>query len=140
MNPYVIGGTALLIIVLGWQLKASVTRNGELTAKLETQVSETLECAVANESNLTTVTTLEERIIAMVDERRADTVRREEILDERDQELATVRADAQRLRDERLDDFNETTDCTDLASLNVGFFCPTVAGELRERSAGEGSN
>ena len=50
MNPYIVGGVALVIAIMGWQLKSSITRNGELEVKLETQVSETLECASANDS------------------------------------------------------------------------------------------
>ena len=140
MNPYVIGVVALIIVVMGWQLKSSISRNGELEAKLDTQVTETLECVDANKTNLTTVTALESRISVMVEERRVDTARREKVLDERDQELSAAKAEAQKLQDERDDAFNENPDCTDLASLRVDFFCPAVSDELRQRSTSQGSN
>lgn len=140
MNPYMIGGVALLIAIMGWQLKSSITRNGELEAKLETQAAETLECADANATNQTTVTTLEERISIMIDERRVDTVRREQILDERDQALLRARAAADQLQRERDDEISENPECADLASLSIDFFCPATGASLRERSRGPSSN
>lgn len=140
MNPYMIGGVAILIAVMGWQLKSSITRNGELEAKLENQVAETLECADANATNLTTVTTLEERISIMIEERRVDTDLREQVLDERDQELMRVRAAADQLQRERDDEISQNPDCADLASLSVDFFCPAIGASLRERSRGADRN
>jgi hypothetical protein len=140
MNPYVLGGGAAIIVVLGLMLKGSLERNGELEAKLETQANETLECADANTSNVDTITVLEGLLPAMVEERRTDAVERERILTEREQELLAARAEADRLRELRDDEQNENQDCADLLSLDVGRFCPTAAGQLRQRSRGEGSN
>ena len=94
MNPYIIGGVALVIGIMGWQLKSSVTRNGELTAKLEVQASETLECTDVNATNQTTITALEDRIMVMIEARRVDTELREQVLVEREQELARAQARA----------------------------------------------
>ena len=140
MNPYVIGGVALVIGIMGWQLKSSVTRNGELSAKLETQATETLECADSNLSNLKTISEIKQQMIVMIDERRIDTERREQILDEREQELIRIRVVADRLREERDDEINENPDCADLASLSVGFFCPATGEQLRDRSSGAGGD
>lgn len=140
MNPYILGGGLGLIAVLGFMLKGSYERNGELEAKLETQANETLECASANVSNVDTITTLESRIAAMIEERRSDTEERERILTEREQELLRARAEADRLREIRDDEQNENQDCADLLSLDVGRFCPTTADQLRERSRGEGGD
>lgn len=140
MNPYITGGMALVIIILGWQLKASVTRNGELAAKLENQVSETQECADANVTTVGTVTALESRIATMIEERRVDTAIREEVLDERSQELLRANAVADQLRQERDHEIDDKPDCADLASLSVSFFCPDTGEQLRERSRGPGSN
>jgi glycyl-tRNA synthetase beta subunit len=140
MNPYVIGGVALIIAIMGWQLKSSITRNGELEAKLETQAEETLECTDANASNDETITTLEDRIAAMIEERQVDAAERERILTEREQELLRARAEADRLRELRDDEQAENQDCADLLSLDVERFCPTTADQLRERSRGAGGD
>lgn len=137
MNPYVIGGVAIVIAVMGWQLKSSITRNGELEAKLETQASETLECADANLSNKVTIDTLQERIELMVNERRLDTERREEVLVEREQELTAARARADRLERERENEIETNPDCADLMSLSFDQFCPNNAFQLRQRSIGQ---
>ena len=140
MNPYVIGGVALVIAIMGWQLKSSVTRNGELSAKLETQATETLECTAANASTVDTITRLEATITTMVEERRIDTERREQIMDERDQALARAQIVSDELQEERDNEIDENPDCADLASLDVAFFCPTTGQQLRERSSGPGGN
>ncbi len=140
MNPYVIGGVALVIAIMGWQLKSSVTRNGELSAKLETQAMETLECADSNLTNLKTISTIKEQMIVMIEERRIDTERREQVMDEREQELMRARAAADRLQEERDDEIDTNPDCAELASLSVGFFCPDTGQQLRERSSGQGGN
>lgn len=140
MNPYVLGGAALVIIVMGWQLKSSITRNGELSAKLETQVSETLECTDANATNLTTISNIREQIVKMVEQRRVDTERREQVLVEREQELLRARARADDLEREREDEIANNQNCAELASLDVGFFCPAIGEQLRERSRGAGGN
>lgn len=140
MNPYVIGGVAIVIAILGWSLKSSLERNGELTAKLEIQANETLEAADANDSNQITITELEERIIVMIEERRVDTVRREEVLEERAKELLRARARADRLQDERDDEIDTNPDCADLTSLSLDMFCPNTAQQLRDRPISAGSN
>lgn len=140
MNPYVIGGVALVIAIMGWQLKSSYERNGELKAKLATQASETLECADANSTNLTTITTLEDRITTMIEERRVDTERREAVLIEREQEALRANARADQLEEERDDEIAANPDCADLTSLRVDFFCPATAEQLHKRSRGEGGD
>lgn len=140
MNPYVLGGGALVIIVMGVLLKSSYERNGELETKLKTQAEETLECADANTTNNTTITTLEERIATMIEERRVDTERREQVLVEREQELLRAQARADQLEKERDNEIAENEDCADLTSLRVDLFCPATAGQLRERSRGPGGH
>lgn len=140
MNPYVLGGGALVIIVMGVLLKNSYERTGELEAKLETQAAETIEAADANDTCNATVTTLEERIETMVEERRVDTERREQVLVEREQELLRARARADQLEEERQDEIATNQDCADLTSLRVDLFCPATAGQLRERSRGSGGD
>lgn len=140
MNPYVIGGVVIVMSIMGWQLKSSVTRNGELEAKLETQVEETQECVDANSSNNSTISTLENQIETMIEERRVDIVRRERVLVEREQELLRANARAAELERERDNEIATNQDCADLTSLDVGRFCPATAGQLRERSRGASGN
>lgn len=140
MNPYVIGGAALIIIILGWQLKSSLKENGELEANLIVANAAVGEAADANDSNMVTITTLKERITVMVDERRVDTEKREKVLDERDKQLVAAKAEAAKLKKERDEAFNENPDCADLASLSVEFFCPTVGDELLQRSTTSASS
>lgn len=140
MNPYIIGGGILVVTIMGVLLKSSYERNGELEAELRNANAATEEAADANVTNITTITTLEERIKVMVEERRIDTVRREQVLDEREQQLATAVAEAAKLKEEREEAFNENPDCEDLASLSVEFFCPTVGKQLRERASDQSSN
>lgn len=131
---------AVVIGLLAWQLKAAVERNGELEAKLETQAQEAREAADANFSNLEVIGTLQRRLAAMIDQRRAEAAERERILDERDQELALARARADRLERERQDERIENPDCAELASLSIGEFCPSAADQLRVRSRGPRSD
>ena len=137
MNPYLAGGVALVILVLGWQLKASITRNGELMVRLETQVVETLECADANKSNITSIASLQNRMDIMVEQRQADAEQRELVLVQREQELTAARARADRLEREREDEIDTNPDCADLMSLSLDQFCPNTAFQLRQRSIGE---
>ena len=140
MNPYIVGGAALIIVVMGWQLKASITRNGELEAKLETQAAETLECADANAATMETISDLTKEIESMIEERRVDTERREQVLVEREQELLRVSARAAELEREREDEIATNEDCAALTGLRVNAFCPAAAEQLRERSRGAGGN
>jgi hypothetical protein len=140
MNPYVLGGAALVIIVMGWQLKASITRNGELSAKLETQAEQTLEATDANDTNMVTIMELKSTIDSMVEERRVDTERREQVLVEREQELLRARARADDLEREREDEIATNQNCAELTALDVGFFCPATGEQLRQRSRGASSN
>ena len=140
MNIYVLGGMALVIMILGWQLKASVTRNGELSTKLENQVLETQVAADANTTNMTTISQLRKKIETMIAQRKVDESVLRKVLDERSQELQAARAEADVLRDERDDDIFQNPDCGDLASLDVGFFCSVVGEQLRHRSTDQGSN
>jgi len=137
MNPYIIGGGVLVIAIMGFLLKSSYERNGELEAELRNANVATEEAADANVTNIETITTMEATIKTMVEERRVDTVRREKVLDEREQELVQARAVAAKLRKEREEAFNENPDCADLASLNVEFFCPIVGTGLRDRGSNQ---
>ena len=137
---YVLGGMALIIVLLGWQLKSALKENGELEANLFTANAETTEAADANDTNQVTITKLRLTIKTMVDERRVDTELREQVLDERDKELVAARREAAKLKKERDEAFNENPDCADLASLSVEFFCPTAGSELRERSTASASS
>jgi vacuolar-type H+-ATPase subunit I/STV1 len=97
MNPYIIGGGVAAIALLGFLLKGSYERNGELEAKLETQAAETQECVDANVTTMTTISELTEEISSMIEERRIDTERREQVLVERERELAAANARADRI-------------------------------------------
>jgi len=140
MNPYLIGGAVLTIAIMGFLLKGAYERTGELEAKLETQVEQTQEAADANNTNMVTIKTLTERIAIMVEARRVDTERREQVLVEREADLLRARAENDRLRGEREDEQNENPDCADLASLRVDLFCPATAGQLHERSRSPGGH
>jgi hypothetical protein len=140
MNPYIIGGVGLLIVVMGWQLKSSITRNGELTAKLEMQAGETLECVSANVTNATTITDLEGRMSTMVEERRIESERREQVLIDRSKELAAANIRAAELERIRDNEQAQNEDCADLTALSLDRFCPATAHQLRQRSIGEGSD
>lgn len=140
LNQYLTIGAAIAIVVLGALLKSSYERNGELEASLKMQTDETLECAEANSTNQESLTTLESRIAAMIEERRVDTERREQVLVERSRELAAATARADRLEQEREDEQNENPDCADLSSLSLDMFCPATAHQLRQRTTGAGSD
>jgi len=139
-NPWLIGGVAIVIFLLSWQLRSALKENGALEAKLVTANEETNEAADANDTNQVAITKLEARITTMIEERRVDTVKRERVLDERDQELAAARAESVKLKKEREEAFNENPDCIDLASLDVGLFCPLVGDELRQRGTHQSSD
>ena len=140
MNPYVIGGGLAALALMGFLLKNSYERNGELEAKLETQAAETLECSDANTTNQDTITALESRIATMIEERRVDTERREQVLVEREQELLRATARADRLEEERRNEQETNQDCADLTSLSLDDFCPATAHQLRQRSIGASSD
>lgn len=140
MNPYILGGGGALICVLSIALWNTLQRTGELEAKLDNQVQETLECADANETNNETVTQLEAQIARLSELRRAEAAERERILTERDQELARARARADELERLRDDEIETNEDCAALTGLRVDAFCPATAGQLRERSRGPGGN
>ena len=140
MNPYVIGGGLAVVAVLGFLLKNSYEKNGELEAKLATQANETLECTDANTTNQDTITSLETQIADMIEERRVDTERREQVLVEREAELARARARADQLEQERENEQETNQDCADLTSLSLDFFCPATAHQLRQRSIGAGGD
>lgn len=140
MNPYVVGGVALIITIMGWQLKSSITRNGELETKLEAQAAETLEATNANNKNQIVIDQLDGVIKDMVEARRVDSERREQVLVEREAALTAARAENDLLRKAREDEQDENADCKDLASLRVDFFCPATADQLRQRSRGAGGN
>ena len=140
MNPYVIGGGLAVVAVLGFLLKNSYEKNGELAAKLATQANETLECTDANTTNQDTITSLETQIADMIEERRVDTERREQVLVEREAELARARARADQLEQERENEQETNQDCADLTSLSLDFFCPATAHQLRQRSIGAGGD
>lgn len=130
----------VILVVLGWQLKAALQRIGELEAKLEQQARETEECVSANGTNQDTITTLENRIATMIEERRVDTERREQVLVERSQQLAAAMMRAAELEEERENEQETNQDCADLTSLSLDQFCPTTAHQLRQRSIGAGSH
>lgn len=126
--------------VLGFLLKNSYERNGELEAKLETQAAETIEAADANATNLETIATLENRIATMIEERRVDTERREQVLVERSQQLAAALIRADRLEEEREDEAETNLDCAAYMALSLDDFCPATALSLRQRSIGAGGD
>lgn len=130
----------LIVVVLGWQLRAQIKRNGELESKLDQQAQETREAADANNSNMETIATLEARIEVLVAQRRADAEERERVLAERERELLRARARADELEREREDEQEENQDCAALAALDVESFCPATAEQLRVRSRGPGSH
>lgn len=140
MNPYILGGGAVVLIIMGVLLKNSYERNGELEAKLETQAAETQECADANTTNSTTITELEKTIAELIERRRIDAEHRERILTEREQELLRANARAAELEREREDEIASNQNCKDLTELSVPFFCPATGEQLRERSRGPGSH
>jgi chromosome segregation ATPase len=140
MNPYILGGGAALIAILGLMLNSSVKRNGELEAKLEQQALETQECADANQTNDETITKLEASIAKLSDLRRSEAEERERVLAERERELLRARARADQLEEERENEQETNDDCAALTALDVGAFCPATAGQLRERSRGPGGN
>ena len=140
MNPYVIGGGLAVIAVMGFLLKNSYERNGELEAKLETQAAETIEAADANATNLETITTLENRIATMIEERRVDTERREQVLVERSEQLAAALIRADRLEEERDNEADTNLDCAAYMQLSLDDFCPATAHSLRQRSIGAGGD
>jgi glycyl-tRNA synthetase beta subunit len=131
---------ALIIVVLGWQLRSALKRNGELEVKLDQQAQEAREAADANESNQETIGALAARIAVMVAERAADAEERERVLAERERELLRARARADELEREREDEKNQNQDCAALTALDVASFCPTTAEQLRVRSRGPGGD
>lgn len=137
---YVLGGATLLVIILSVLLKGSYERTGELEAKLATQADETLECVAANDSTMATVDTLTTELAELIEERRIDTERREQILVERESDLLRARMENDRLRNERENEQDENADCKNLATLRVDLFCPATADQLRDRSRGPGGN
>lgn len=140
MNPYLIGGSVALIVLLGWLLKGSYERAGELEAKLATQALEAEEAANANLTNQTTITRLQSRIEELVAQRRADAAERERLLLERDDTLRRLRIENDRLREEREDEITENEDCAELSALRVSDFCPAAGQQLRLRSGSPGSH
>lgn len=140
VNPYVAGGVALLIIVMGWQLKSSISRNGELETLLENQVSETEECVAANSSNSTTITDLQALIDDMIEGRRVEAAERERILVEREAEVLRWRARAGQLERERNNEIVTNEQCLEFNSLDPSRFCPQSASQLRLRSRGQNSD
>lgn len=136
MNPYIVGGGAAIIVVMGLLLKGSYERNGELEAKLDDQVQETNECVAANETNDETITQLESRIETLSTLRAAEAEERERVLTEREEELARARARADRLEREREDEIATNDDCAALMQLDLDSFCPATAHQLRQRSIG----
>lgn len=136
MNPYVLGGGVLAIALLGFLLKGAYEENGELTAKLETQAEQTLEAVDANATNQTTIAELTAEINTMVEERRVDTERREQVLEERSEELAAANARADRLEDERDNEIDTNPECADIMALSIDAACPASSHQLRQRSLG----
>ena len=120
MNPYLIGGAAAVIFILGLLLKGAYEDKGELEAKLKTQADQTVECTDANETNTETITQLEERIATMVEERRIDTERREQVLAEREQEMQRLQARADELERERENESQTSEDCAALEGGEIG--------------------
>lgn len=140
INPYVAGGVALLIIIMGWQLKSSISRNGELETLLAKQAGETQEAADANKSCNDTVTELEEKIKDDAERRRVNAAERERILVEREQEILRQTARADELERERDNEIISNEQCSEFTSLNVSRFCPNTGRQLLERSRGPGGN
>ena len=140
MNPYLIGGGVAAIAVLGFLLKGSYERNGELEALLASQVAETEECVSANGSNIDTINRMEKTIVEMIERRRVEQQERERVLAQRERELVRAQARADQLERERENEIATNEDCADLTSLRVGVFCPATADQLRKRSRGAGGD
>ena len=136
MNPYLIGGGVAVLSVMGFLLKNSYERNGELEALLDTQVEQTQECVTANLTNDAAITELEVALDAMTAGRAADAAEREAVLVERSQELAAARALADRLERERQDEIDTIPECADLMALSIDAACPATTHQLRQRSIG----
>jgi len=136
MNPYLIGGGVAVLGVMGFLLKNSYERNGELEALLDTQVEQTQECVTANLTNDAAITELEVALNAMTAGRAADAAEREAVLVERSQELAAARALADRLERERQDEIDTIPECADLMALSIDAACPATTHQLRQRSIG----
>jgi len=136
MNPYLIGGGVAVLSVMGFLLKNSYERNGELEALLDTQVDQTQECVTANLTNDAAITELEVALDAMTAGRAADAAEREAVLVERSQELAAARALADRLERERQDEIDTIPECADLMALSIDAACPATTHQLRQRSIG----
>lgn len=136
MNPYVIGGGLAAMAVMGFLLKNSYERNGELEVKLQTQADQTLECVSANETNDKAISRLEVALRRMTDGRVADAAEREAVLVRRSVELAEARAEASRLERERQDEINTNTECADIMALSIDAACPAATHQLRQRSIG----
>ncbi len=122
--------------VMGFLLKNSYERNGELEALLDTQVEQTQECVTANLTNDAAITELEVALDAMTAGRAADAAEREAVLVERSQELAAARALADRLERERQDEIDTIPECADLMALSIDAACPATTHQLRQRSIG----
>jgi hypothetical protein len=140
LNQYLAIAGALAIVIMGALLKNSYERNGELEAKLKTQAEQTQEAADANVTNIETITKLKLQIGDMVEQRRVDAEKREQLLMEREADLMRARAEADRLRKLRENEQDENPDCKELARLRVDLFCPATADQLRQRSRGEGGH
>lgn len=136
MNPYILGGGIAALALMGFLLKGSYERNGELEAKLDTQVEQTQECVDANLTNDTAITELETALAAMTAGRAADAAEREAVLVQRSRELAEARAAADRLERERQDEIDTIPECADLMALSIDAACPATTHQLRQRSIG----
>jgi len=140
MNPYVIGGVVLVFGVMAWQLKASVTKNGELEAKLETQAQATQTCADANESSVAAIGTLRAEIERIASLRAAEAAERESLLVERDRELTAARNRAAELERERRNEIESNAMCAEVMAIHVDDACPASINQLRQRAFGESSH
>jgi len=138
--PYVMGFFLLGLLGGGWQLVKSIKRTGELETKLAQQVIETKECVDSNATNNVTITELEKTISGMVEERRVDTERREQVLVDREADILRWRARADELERERDNEIVSNEQCLEFNSLDPARFCPESANQLRLRSRGQSGN
>jgi len=138
---WIAGGVAgALLVVQTVRLGNAHERVGELEVKLQTQVEQTEEAVAANLTNMQTILLLETTVSDMIIQRLADAEERELELANRDREVDLALQLAEEDRRERLELFNATQSCDELANMRVDLACPAIADGLRERSKAGGSH
>lgn len=102
-----------------------------------TSVRQQLDATIsANQTNQTTIDTLQKRIQVMVDERTLDKAKQDALLAQREDQLAKAVKDAANERKKREQAWTSSTSCQSLGSVRVDAVCSDIADRLRDRSAG----